>query len=392
MREPEDFARREEFEAPDPGFEPEAHPLRDEADIEYEDDVESIHVDNVDSENSDSKNNVAKAVFTDASHVTENSDTEKEMGLFKKSKDEDEYDDENAMEVMEEEEEQPKSKKAPKSRKSSGIGIKPILLFGVLALLVGGGYVAWEMLSTPATPVYQPIPKPKANIHPQEKKAAQAAPSPVAPVQDSLVVAEIAAKPQPNNPTNNQAEMVLVQAEQPVPMAQSNNPVSDRLNDDIREIRQQMTELAKMLAEIRGMKEAPQNDSLGLSREVVKEMTAEIQQLSMQNKALAEELNTAKKKIDEFQTAAKNKEKKARSEKNSEKNDKDNEVSQKSRPTGDTANWEILGFSGNRVIIADERGTHSVNIGQSLNGVKILAVDVESGSVKTSVGTLKYGQ
>jgi len=52
----------------------------------------------------------------------------------------------------------------------------------------------------------------------------------------------------------------------------------------------------------------------------------------------------------------------------------------------------VLGLSANQVILQDAKGNfHSLGVGDTLAGVKILSVDLKSGNVNTSAGLLKYG-
>ncbi|MBQ7585023.1 MAG: hypothetical protein IJU40_02090 [Desulfovibrionaceae bacterium] len=72
-------------------------------------------------------------------------------------------------------------------------------------------------------------------------------------------------------------------------------------------------------------------------------------------------------------------------------------VPQISKPKNSTLppnlrDWEILGFSGSRVVIHDKEGTHCVALGGQLHGVKILKIDLESGTILTSLGKLTYAQ
>ena len=54
--------------------------------------------------------------------------------------------------------------------------------------------------------------------------------------------------------------------------------------------------------------------------------------------------------------------------------------------------WKLLGLSSNRVVLEDANGRiHSLGVGETLHGIKIQAVDLESGNIRTSAGNLKYG-
>ena len=117
-------------------------------------------------------------------------------------------------------------------------------------------------------------------------------------------------------------------------------------------------------------------------------MTGEMQSLEKEKKRLQDELKSSRKKIEDLNREltslrkgkAEKKKEKPRAERSSTKSD-----------PALIEGWEILGFSGQRVVIATEKGTQSINLGGTHNGVKILSIDVEGGTVKTSAGTLKYG-
>lgn len=55
--------------------------------------------------------------------------------------------------------------------------------------------------------------------------------------------------------------------------------------------------------------------------------------------------------------------------------------------------WKVIGLSANRVVITDAKGKlHNLGAGDTINGIKIQSVDLESGNIKTSAGTLAYGE
>lgn len=379
MEEPKDFTRREEYEAPDQGYEPDRL-------LMCEEEIEVVNVAS-DKEEVSSANN-------------EKSETEMNMG---KAQDVEQYENEHddVQEAEEDEviEETGKGKKKGTVKRQSGNNIKPILAFAAVALLVGGAYIGYEMLSVPVTtPVFQPMAKPKT--FPPENNTIKSAAVPVPTTQKkgtandaSTLVAEISNNAgQENNglsaESKPQVSSLLPDTEY---VAQSSKKIPvGSIDEDIKAIRNQLNDIIKSLGVIGEKKSAQQIADNEFSRAILKEMTTEIQEISAQNKALNDELAQAKKKIDELQASMKNREKEKKQR--SVQKDKEQENTQEQKNSVNTSSWEILGFSGNRVIIADERGTHSVSVGQNFNGVKIISVDVESGAVKTSAGILKYGQ
>ncbi|MCR4666942.1 MAG: hypothetical protein K5657_06575 [Desulfovibrio sp.] len=53
-------------------------------------------------------------------------------------------------------------------------------------------------------------------------------------------------------------------------------------------------------------------------------------------------------------------------------------------------NWTIVGFSGRRVVIKDRQGSHFLHVGETLDNVRITGIDVNTGSIRTSEGTVRY--
>lgn len=410
----EEFERREDFEEPDPGYEQDDLLMCDKK-YSFEEDEEPP----------------PEKVETGESEVKKNTNTgkEEEMGLLGKKKRDDDLCEAAEEEIRQmeaeyaggedyddEEEEQPAPKPVRKKAgkkaapvKKKGSGVKFMLLGIVLLLLVGGGYFAWEMFMAPAPmpqQAYRPPVKPK--IHPQERKvSAKPVPS-NAVVQQNAVpqsAAELAMletkRPSAVAIVEGNAAPVPDQrqtrnnAQPPVPPAQPAPVINnDEVNKGLKGIGKQLDDIKKSLDDLRGMVNgsvlAGTSKGGDVSREALKEMTAEIQALSAKNKSLRAEITKAEKKIEELRgVIAKNKGGKPDGKKPDSKKESRKESV---KAGGDASGWEILGFSGNRVVIADERGTHSINVGQSYNGVKIISVDVEGGSVKTSAGVLKYGQ
>lgn len=162
------------------------------------------------------------------------------------------------------------------------------------------------------------------------------------------------------------------------------------------ELKELLPTLKNLAADLARLSETgPAAGSRSDMKEAVAAMTAEIQNMEKVRKKLEGDLEAANRRI---QALAKENDtlKKSRRGQSRAADSRDKKAG-KDTPNGtaDTAavsGWEILGFSGNRVVISDERGTHSINVGNSYNGVKILSIDVEGGTVRTSAGLLRYGQ
>lgn len=432
--EEEEFKRRSEYEPPVEGYEPDRLMMCEEI-IEIDEEPEpvketkpgeaqkaEVSSDTTDftDETKDAHNeNDASESHPNNTVTNATTNKEKEMGLFRKNKDDDNGYEEEV--IIEEEEEIPdeeakpvrKGKKARPPKKKTRL--LPILLVAGLAVLVGVGYVAYEMMSQPAPmQTYKPPVKPR--IHPQEKRAT-ARPVPASPAQQSaqslpssaseIAALDLAGQVAGNNPVTSRAnpspisgqsrgqQPTIVQGQQPV-MVPDNTAISPdlgkKLENGMRDIGNKLDEIKNTLQDLRGSNAATQING-AVSKDILKEMTKEIQTLSAKNKSLNGELVAANKKITELRGMINKNGKKTTREKEKSAPKATASKSKSSANSGaGTSSWEILGFSGNRVVIADENGTHSVNVGQSLNGIKIISVDVEGGSVKTSSGILKYGQ
>ena len=153
-----------------------------------------------------------------------------------------------------------------------------------------------------------------------------------------------------------------------------------------------MTPLLRKIVE-QGGREVPVAEAVtdeGMKK-MLAEMTADLRKAENERKELQGELEKSRQSIEKL--TKENAELKKKRGVQSGKQDKSRRGSKPESKVDASKieGWEILGFSGNRVVVATEKGTRSVNLGGTLDGVKIISIDVEGGIVKTNAGTLKYG-
>jgi hypothetical protein len=127
--------------------------------------------------------------------------------------------------------------------------------------------------------------------------------------------------------------------------------------------------------------------------EAVKDMTEEIRRLAQARDELQAALRETERRVDELtqdNSRLKGQMKKPVSERKSKITSQAGEA-----PPADASTinkWQIIGLSANRIVLKDGKGKiHNLGAGDSLTGVKIISVDIKTGNVKTSEGTLNYG-
>lgn len=149
-----------------------------------------------------------------------------------------------------------------------------------------------------------------------------------------------------------------------------------------------------------------ENQELKASRDNVKGIREENDKLKKAHEDLQAALRSTEKQVDRLtqensrlksRSADKDGDKvtKETKEKGSKK-DKDSSgkkeaKSQETQVDSRIERWAVVGLAANRVVILDEDGEmHAIEAGNTLKGVKIQNVDLVSGDVKTSAGTLSY--
>lgn len=268
-----------------------------------------------------------------------------------------------------------------------------LILSGTLIILLCGAYICWEIFDSP--PSVQPLPAVNA---PQQDKR---------PI--SRLKKDIAATFDVDNP------MAVT------PFAADMEQQNADLNAQVRNKAEENTSLKDILARLEGLrasverlekKPAVNKDSGEMERkykDILAAMTGEIQELDKERKDLQARLEDARAKLsalkeenDSLKASVKKNTPHVESAPRGKAKDKPLRSAAKASDSsaavprnaaqGIISSWEILGFSGNRVVLNDGKGTHSINVGESYGGVKVLSIDVESGDVKTSAGTLRYGR
>ena len=170
-------------------------------------------------------------------------------------------------------------------------------------------------------------------------------------------------------------------------------PASNKKDPAITKVLQTMTDELQAAAR--------ENQELKASRDNVKGIREENDKLKKTQEDLQAALRSTEKQVDRL--TQENSRLKGRSDKdssdkgNKEPKEKDNKKDKKEGKSQDAqadsriGKWVVVGLAANRVVIQDEDGEmHAIEAGNTLKGVKIQNVDLVSGDVKTSAGTLSY--
>lgn len=127
-----------------------------------------------------------------------------------------------------------------------------------------------------------------------------------------------------------------------------------------------------------------ENEKLKKAQE---DLQAALRSTENQVDRLTQENNRLKNSSDRKDSNKKEKESKETKEKKEAKKQDQDRVDDR------IAKWAVIGLAANRVVIQDEDGgMHPVEEGSTLKGVKIQKVDLISGDVKTSAGTISYSK
>lgn len=138
---------------------------------------------------------------------------------------------------------------------------------------------------------------------------------------------------------------------------------------------------------------AASQEQIGTLSKTIGDMTKELQRMEVKNKQLAQALAATERKVDELTQENARLKKGAAAAKSGEDRKNDDKKSVAKEQSGPSvAKWKLLGLSSNKVVLEDANGRiHSLGAGETLHGVKIQAIDLESGNIRTSAGNLKYG-
>lgn len=138
---------------------------------------------------------------------------------------------------------------------------------------------------------------------------------------------------------------------------------------------------------------AASQEQIGMLSKTIGDMTKELQRMEVKNKQLAQALAATERKVDELTQENARLKKGASVAKSGEDRKNDGKKSVAKEQSGPSvAKWKLLGLSSNKVVLEDANGRiHSLGAGETLYGVKIQAIDLESGNIRTSAGNLKYG-
>lgn len=136
--------------------------------------------------------------------------------------------------------------------------------------------------------------------------------------------------------------------------------------------------------------------------EMIQEMTGDLKKLSENKTQLTQALKASERSIDELtQENTKLKASMATSKKiNTEQHAKKDKktpsaiATSSSDAKAELKTWKVIGLSASRVVLTDKSGKiYNVGVGDMLGGnIKITSVDLESGNIKTSAGSLTYGE
>ena len=364
------------------------------------------------------------------------SHTENTTGENAVNNDNEELDDEVVVDSEEEEVVEKPQKKAGKSRdgKAQKSGIRqfvPLILIVGFVLLSGGAYLLYNMVAGPMQPT--PLRRPSAAAPVRSGLERPTAPKPQIkrPSSEESAIAladELAARegtkneksdrPTQPRPATEQAQPAPTGTagmtgtapgvrEQTRPRANtaSTEDIDAQILAKLKELGVTLDRIEKAVNQKRTALEAQGsvNDDV---RESLSSMTQDIQKATKENARLKKDLEETRKALEQSyaQIAAlkeqanltpkqRQQAEAAKQKADAKKDDKNSAQSQQAAKQGDSStikDWQVLGFSGSRVVINNGKSVHSVSVGGTLGGVKILNIDIDSGDIKTSAGTLKY--
>lgn len=253
------------------------------------------------------------------------------------------------------------------------------LLGGVLFFCVGIGVVYYKVFLLPQQENSYATLQPARSVPPVGQTVAQERRT--APQSAPLLREQSNALP---------LEMMPPQPQIPVPQNDELKSTLEALGNEVKEIRLTLAQMQALGGQPAVMEGA--QDSVALTK-MVGDMTADLRAQAEANKQLSEALKASERKIDELtrelSRAPESNEGKTAKKNTPTSSSKNSEAGDKSK----IKDWKVLGLSANRVVIQGKGGKiYNVGQGETLEGVKINSVDLESGNIKTTAGTLVYGR
>lgn len=182
----------------------------------------------------------------------------------------------------------------------------------------------------------------------------------------------------------------------PVSSSQRSVEVSQRFEQQFEAVSQQLERLETKLKELAGPAEGNRGtpgmaNALQALTEDMQKLAKENEGLRNANRDLQEALSATEKRLDKL-TQENTRLSMAQSKGRKEQKSPIALDEPKTKALAESVNrWTVMGLAANRVVIQDEKGNiHAVEAGKSLNGVKIISVDLINGDVKTSAGVISY--
>lgn len=175
-------------------------------------------------------------------------------------------------------------------------------------------------------------------------------------------------------------------------------PASNKKDPAITKVLQSMTDELQAATKENQMLKASRDNVQGIKEENDKlkktqeDLQAALRSTEKQVDRLTQENSRLKGRSDKDSSDKSNKESKEKdNKKDKDSKDKKDGKSQDAQADSRIGKWVVVGLAANRVVIQDEDGEmHAIEAGNTLKGVKIQNVDLVSGDVKTSAGTLSY--
>lgn len=322
-------------------------------------------------------------------------------------------------------EEERRPEKKPKGKGKKGGKLKqwlPLILIGGLVIVGGGLFLLYNAMTGTSQPQLRrpptaaPVrsgmdrpttPKPQVTRSSSEDSAIALA--------DELARENKRHEPQTQSRPQSEAQQpranaAPIQAQPPVRAAHTEAATDSdaQILEKLKELAATLDRIEKAVNQKRTAIEA-QGTVTNDVRDSLNAMTQDLQNVTKENARLKKELEETRKALEagNKQLAALKQAAAAQSKsgdakpavQNRKPEGKDNKDASKPKEGANDGKkpdnsavreWQVLGFSGSRVVINTGKSVRSISVGETLGGVKILGIDIDSGDIKTSAGTLKY--
>lgn len=257
-------------------------------------------------------------------------------------------------------------------------------------------YQQFDGLKMPSA-VAQPI----GNNPPQERKFGQPEASENrlrhTPPDKAAEIKDGAAAPAMADPDAQGIPQKVQEPSTPAPSSQRSAEVSQLFEQQFEAVNHQLKRLETKLKELADPAEGDRGTpgmatALQALTEDMQKLAKENEGLRNANRDLQEALGATEKRLDKLTQENARLSSMAQSKgKKEQKSPIALDEPKTKVPAEPVDRWSVMGLAANRVVIQDEKGNiHAVEAGKSLNGVKIISVDLINGDVKTSAGVISY--